>query len=87
MFSINTFLSQIIYKLNVFCFYHRVVTSIQEPFQTYIEDGCSSIECFKGLYADVFHELKQILNFTFTIDWVKAYGARLDNHSWTGMIG
>ena len=45
----------------------RIIASIQEPYQTYIEDGCSSRECFKGLYADVFHGLKEILNFTFSI--------------------
>ena len=44
-----------------------IIASLQEPYQTYIEDGCSSAYCFKGLYADVFHSLKEALNFTFTI--------------------
>ena len=50
----------------VFC-YKRIIASLQEPYQTYIEDGCTSANCFHGLYADVFHSLKDILNFTSTI--------------------
>lgn len=50
----------------VFC-YERIIASLQEPYQTYIEDGCTSANCFHGLYADVFHSLKDILNFTSTI--------------------
>ena len=45
----------------------RIIASLQEPYQTYIEDGCMSDDCFHGLYADVFHSLKDILNFTSTI--------------------
>ena len=45
----------------------RIIASLQEPYQTYIEDGCTSNDCFHGLYADVFHSLKDILNFTSTI--------------------
>ena len=45
----------------------RIIASLQEPYQTYIEDGCTSVDCFRGLYADVFHSLKDILNFTSTI--------------------
>ena len=52
-----------------------------------MEDGCSTTECFKGLYADVFHELAKILNFTFKISLVESYGSKLSNNTWNGMIG
>ena len=61
----NTIKDMIIVKI-VFC-YKRIIASLQEPYQTYIEDGCTSANCFHGLYADVFHSLKDILNFTSTI--------------------
>ena len=64
----------------------RMVATVSPPFQTYLEDGCKSSLCFKGVYADTFHKLAETMNFTFTIEWVKAFGG-IKNGSWTGMIG
>ena len=64
----------------------RIVATVSPPFQTYLEDGCNSSRCFKGVYADTFHRLAEAMNFTFTIEWVKAFGG-IKNGSWTGMIG
>ena len=64
----------------------RAVATVSPPFQTYLVDGCRSPSCFKGVYADTFHKLKQTMNFTFTIEWVKAFGG-VKNGQWTGMIG
>ena len=65
---------------------YRIVATVSPPFQTYLEDGCNSSRCFKGVYADTFHRLAEAMNFTFTIEWVKAFGG-IKNGSWTGMIG
>ena len=65
---------------------HRAVATVSPPFQTYLVDGCRSPSCFKGVYADTFHKLKDTMNFTFTIEWVKAFGG-VKNGQWTGMIG
>ena len=76
------------YPLNFYIIIsHRIVSSITAPYTTKVEDGCSTTECFKGLYADVFHELSQILNFTFTISLVESYGSKFSNDTWSGMIG
>ena len=64
----------------------RIVATVSPPFQTYLEDGCNSSRCFKGVYADTFHKLAETMNFTFTIEWVKVFGG-IKNGSWTGMIG
>ena len=66
---------------------NRVVSAITAPYTIHVEDGCTTKDCFKGLYADVFHELAQIINFTFTISLVESYGSKFDNGSWNGMIG
>ena len=66
--------------------FFRIVATVSPPFQTYLEDGCNSSKCFKGVYADTFHKLAETMNFTFTIEWVKAFGG-IKNGSWTGMIG
>ena len=74
-------------KLSKAEFYNfRAVATTSPPFQTYLEDGCSSPECFKGVYADTFFKLQESMNFTFTIEWVKGFGG-IKNGSWTGMIG
>ena len=65
---------------------HRAVATVSPPFQTYLLDGCRSPSCFKGVYADTFHKLKEKMNFTFTIEWVKVFGG-VKNGQWTGMIG
>ena len=74
------------YKLNYFYIY-RIVTGVYPPYVTYVEDGCKSPNCFKGVYADVFHELQSLLNFTYTVSVTHGFGSRLPNQSWTGLIG
>ena len=66
--------------------YLSVVATVSPPFTTYLEDGCETSECFKGIFADTFHKLQAAMNFTFTIEWVKSFGG-IVNGSWTGMIG
>ena len=62
------------------------MAAISPPFQTYLENGCTSSNCFKGVYADTFHKLQEKMNFTFTIEWVKSWGG-IKHGKWTGMIG
>lgn len=54
-----------------------------------VVDGCQSPECFQGMFADVFHELMDMMNFTYTMMMPKdgQWGAQRDNGSWTGVIG
>lgn len=62
------------------------MATVIPPFQTYLENGCSSSKCFKGVYADTFHALQEKMNFTFTVEWVKSFGG-IENGKWKGMIG
>ena len=48
-------------------YFDRVSTFQWKPHQTYVEDKCHSPDCFKGIYADVFHILQSQLNFTYSI--------------------
>ena len=62
------------------------MAAVDPPYTTYLEDGCKSTECFKGIYADTFHKLQETLNFTYTITLESSFGG-LKNGSWTGMVG
>ena len=64
----------------------RVVSAYSPPTVTYIEDGCTSKDCFKGIFANVWHELSDKMNFTYTIRRVYMWGSET-NGSWNGMIG
>ena len=64
----------------------RAAAVYNPPYVTHLMDGCSSVECFRGMYADVWHELAKIMNFTFTMSRQTAWGS-LINGSWHGMIG
>ena len=64
----------------------RVVSGVSAPAVTYIEDGCSSKDCFKGLFANVWHELSDKMNFTYSIKRANMWGSET-NGSWNGMIG
>ena len=55
--------------------------------QTVVEDGCTSSECFKGYYADVFNVLQSVLNFTYVISVEDIAGAKREDGTWIGQIG
>ena len=65
---------------------YRASSAINPPYVTYLEDNCKTEECFKGIFADVWHALSKKMNFTYTIRIEKVYGS-LINGSWKGMIG
>ncbi len=67
----------------------RVSALLNKPYETMVVDGCQSPECFQGMFADVFHELMDMMNFTYTMMMPKdgQWGAQRDNGSWTGVIG
>ena len=67
-------------------YFISIVAAISPPFTTYLEHGCSSSKCFKGIYADTFVKLSKTMNFTFTIEHIKTFGGLKDG-KWTGMIG
>ena len=52
-----------------------------------VVDGCNSSECFQGIYADVFHSLQDVMNFTYSISRNPMPGAQLPNGTWIGQIG
>ena len=64
----------------------RVVSAYAPPSVTYIEDGCTSKNCFKGIFANVFHALADQMNFTFTIKRAYMWGS-VTNGTWNGMVG
>ena len=63
----------------------RVVSAYAPPAVTYIEDGCTSKSCFKGIFANVFHALADQMNFTFTIKRAYMWGS-VTNGTWNGMV-
>ena len=67
-------------------FHIRVVSAYHPPAVTFIQDGCTSKNCFKGLFADIWHTLSEQLNFTFTVRRVYQWGS-LTNGTWNGMVG
>ena len=69
-----------------FCDY-RVIANTYANMMTHVEDGCENPSCFKGYYADMLYHLQSLLNFTYTIEKSNVPGARLENGTWTGMIG
>ena len=67
--------------------YHfEAASGIALPLVTYLEDGCSSRQCFKGFFADIWHDLSTELNFTYTLYKRNQWGS-LVNGSWNGMVG
>ena len=64
----------------------RVLSAYSPPFVTYIEDGCTSKDCFKGIFPNVFHALSDQMNFTFTIKRAYMWGS-ITNGTWNGMVG
>ena len=65
----------------------RITSMIYPMYTTYVEDGCSSSECFKGYYSDALHAVQSVLNFTYTVQVNNAFGVKQTNGSWTGQIG
>ena len=63
----------------------RGATVQSKPYITYIEDNCTRKDCFKGIYADIWHELQSKMNFTYTMNRVYIYG-QLTKGSWNGMV-
>ena len=59
------------------------------PYETAVEDGCAEFDCFRGIFPDVFHELRRIMNFTFTLRAPEdgQWGARDEEGEWSGIIG
>ena len=64
----------------------QVLAAFAPPSVTYIEDGCTSKDCFKGIFANVFHALSDQMNFTFTIKRAYMWGS-FTNGTWNGMVG
>ena len=64
----------------------RVVSAYSPPAVTYIEDGCTSKDCFKGIFANILHDLSDKMNFTYTINRAYMWGS-VTNGTWNGMVG
>ena len=63
----------------------RIVSAINPPAVTYVEDNCTTKICFRGMYADVWHDLSKKMNFTYTSQRAYQWGS-LINGTWNGMI-
>ena len=64
----------------------QIASVYSPPSVTYIEDGCTSKNCFKGTFANVWHSLAEEMNLTYTIRRAYMWGSE-ENGSWNGMIG
>ncbi len=59
------------------------------PYETHLEDGCTGPDCFKGMFADVWHSLQDIMNFTYKMYMPEdgQWGALREDGTWTGIVG
>ena len=64
----------------------KVASAYNPPVVTYIEDNCANQNCFKGMFADVWHSLAEKMNFTYSIKKANQWGSFI-NGSWNGMVG
>ena len=64
----------------------QIVSVYSPPSVTYIEDGCTSKDCFKGIFANVWHSLADEMNITYTIRRAYMWGSE-GNGTWNGMVG
>ncbi|XP_059082976.1 glutamate receptor ionotropic, kainate glr-3-like [Tigriopus californicus] len=70
-------------------FFLRTSTLENRPVITYFETGCSNSSCFKGVLADLWHELQAIMNFTYKLTTPEdgEWGVELSEGVWSGIIG
>ena len=73
--------SNLVTKSNI-----QIVSVYSPPSVTYIEDGCTSKDCFKGIFANVWHSLADEMNITYTIRRAYMWGSE-ENGTWNGMVG
>ena len=59
------------------------------PFITLTQDENNQTQLDKGIFVDIFKELSNLLNFTFTVTSPldKQYGGKKSDGTWSGMIG
>ena len=67
----------------------RIGSTINPPFVTKAIHGCTRRECFRGIFADFFHELRTVMNFTFTLTVPEGSTkiSKLSNDKWIPLIG
>ena len=75
-----------LFVINQFLFYGRAATGLYPPYVTHITDNCTREDCFKGVFADIWHALSKQMNFTYVIRRSYVWGTLIDG-SWNGMIG
>ena len=59
------------------------------PFITLKKDENNETQLDEGIFVDIFKELSNLLNFTFTVTSPldKQYGGKKSDGNWTGMVG
>ena len=67
--------------------FYRVISFVWPNMVTRAESNCRSSECFKGYFADLFHNVQTLLNFTYDLTIGNGYGRKMENGSWTSSIG
>ena len=67
--------------------FSRVAAAVSPPFTTVVEEACKLPSCFKGIYADVFNRLQKYMNFSYYLRKENKWGNKMENGSWSGMIG
>ncbi len=73
------------YKISI----PRTSALLNIPYETHLEDGCTRPDCFKGMFADVWHLLQDIMNFTYKMYMPEdgQWGALREDGTWTGIVG
>lgn len=75
-------------RRNLKRFQFRVSAVVNDPYITDFSLNCTSSECFRGMFADIWHILQETLNFTYIIKEATepGYGTFV-NGTWKGQIG
>ena len=77
---------RLIFKSKHELFHFRAAVGQSAPYVTELQDNCSSKECFKGIYASIWHSLQKRMNFTYNIREEHKYGTFVDG-KWNGLVG
>ena len=74
-------------KIKLTSIFYRVISFVWPNMVTHAKRSCSSSECFKGYFAELFYNVQTLLNFTYDLRIGHGYGRKMENGSWTSTIG
>lgn len=89
MTQLNRCLFLVILLLNLYAYARRIAANFNPPYITKVSKNCRDDQCFQGMFPDVWHVLAYTMNFTFLLNPPpdRAWGTKLPDGKWNGMIG